>query len=241
MKDLDKILKGRKTLCFFDLEGTQITHEIIEIGAYKVTLREDGTIKKVHRPYKAYVKAKHPVGSVVTKLTGITDAKLAKEGIPYRQMQSEFIHYIGKDWDRALFIAYGSQDGHMFMASAENNMDASMECARYLSKRVFDFCHFLSHYIRSDAGDPLSLKHMCEVFGISFEGQQHDALSDAYNLLCVYRHFLSDTDIVKEQYEKVLVRSNSIPYPARKLIRMLKEGKTATIEDLNKAVEEAVS
>ena len=129
----------------------------------------------------------------------------------------------------------------MFMASAENNMDASMECARYLSKRVFDFCHFLSHYIRSDAGDPLSLKHMCEVFGISFEGQQHDALSDAYNLLCVYRHFLSDTDIVKEQYEKVLVRSNSIPYPSRKIIRMLKEGKTATIEDLNKAVEEALS
>ena len=240
MKDLEQIIKGRKTLCFFDLEATQITHEIIEIGAYKVTINPDLSIKKVGKPFREYVKAKHNVGKIVTELTGITDQKIQKEGVTFRQMQKDFIHYLGHDWEKTLFIAYGSQDGQMFLTTAENNMDASMEISRYISKRVLDFCRFLSHYVQSDKGNPLSLGHACETFKIPFSGQAHDALSDAYNLMQLYSHFLSDKAIVREHYEEILMRSGSVPYPARKIIRMLHEGKTVKPSDLDKAVEEAL-
>ena len=46
MQALEKILKGRKSLCFIDLEGTQFSHEMIAIGAVKVDVRRDGSIKK---------------------------------------------------------------------------------------------------------------------------------------------------------------------------------------------------
>ena len=57
MKILDRKLRKKRTLVFVDLEGTGYSHEMIEIGAYLTTLNEDGTIKKVHAPFKRYVLA----------------------------------------------------------------------------------------------------------------------------------------------------------------------------------------
>jgi hypothetical protein len=37
MKALDKAICDKKVLIFVDLEGTQFTHEMIEIGAYAVS------------------------------------------------------------------------------------------------------------------------------------------------------------------------------------------------------------
>ena len=52
MKKLDTLLKKRKTIAFLDLEGTQLTHEIIEVGLVKVTLNPDNSIKKEYKGLK---------------------------------------------------------------------------------------------------------------------------------------------------------------------------------------------
>ena len=79
MKKLDTLLKKRKTIAFLDLEGTQLTHEIIEVGLVKVTLNPDNSIKKEYKGLKLYVLPKSHVGSVVTHLTGITDSLVKRE------------------------------------------------------------------------------------------------------------------------------------------------------------------
>ncbi|MCF0113256.1 MAG: hypothetical protein HUJ60_04705 [Bacilli bacterium] len=240
MKELQRFLKNHRLLCFYDLEGTQMSHEIIEIGAYKVLLKDDFTIKKVFRPYKAYVRPKHRIGHVVTKLTGIDEKLLEKKAIPFREMQAELSKYIGKDFANCLFIAYGSQDGAMFLASAENNMDASMEMARTVMKHTVDFSSLLRNYVQGTDGNPLSLTKSCEIFGIEFSGTAHDALADAKNLLELYRAFVTDYDTVAAQYKKVLEKSAHIPAPARKLFAALGEGKTVTPADYDAIVKECL-
>ena len=45
VKQLERALRGKKVLVFLDLEGTQFTHEMIEIGAYKVFLKDDSILE----------------------------------------------------------------------------------------------------------------------------------------------------------------------------------------------------
>ena len=144
MKTLVNALKKRTTAIFFDLEGTGTSHEIVEIGAVKAILREDGSIKKTFKPFHYYVMPKAKVGQYVTALTGLTDAFLEKEGIPFRAMQKGLSKYVGKDYKNSVFICYGDQDPHMFISSAENNMDASMEEAKFVAHHCFNFLSF--HY-----------------------------------------------------------------------------------------------
>ena len=147
MKTLPAALRGKKCLLFLDLEGTQYSHEMIEIGAYKVVTKEDGSIKKVFPPYHAYVLAKHHVGPFVSKLTGLSDLKIRREGISFRQVQQQLKGYMGKDYEHCVPIAYGNEDAHIFLCSAENNMDASMEEARAFARRFFDYAEFFGQYV----------------------------------------------------------------------------------------------
>ena len=64
MKDLEKIINSRKSLCFLDLEGTQFSHEMIAIGAIKVDIRKDLSIKKIHKGYYSLVLAKNKIGKL---------------------------------------------------------------------------------------------------------------------------------------------------------------------------------
>lgn len=241
MKPLIEKLKGRKAVCFLDLEGTQVSHEIIEIGAYKAYLKPDGTIRKIAKPFRCYVRPKHAIGAFVTKLTGITEKKLQREAVSYREMLNAFVKYLGKEYGSMLYFAYGSQDGNMFIASAENNMDASMDVSRFIAKNVFDFAEFLGTYVRSESNNLYSLEHICERFGIAFSGQAHDACDDAKNLLYLYQAVLARPDILAKEYKETLVHSPRTPAPLRAAMRLLHEKKTITEEDLDRFIEASVS
>ena len=69
--------KNVDALVFMDLEATSFTSEMIEIGAYLAEINKDGSIKKVHAPFKRYVKAKHQVGFHVAQFTESAKNKLA--------------------------------------------------------------------------------------------------------------------------------------------------------------------
>ncbi len=240
MKPLRDRIRNKKALCFIDLEGTQLSHEIIEIGAYRVTLKKDGSFNKVYPPFKRYVIPKHRIGSFVTKLTGITEKQIDREAISYRQMLNDFVKYLGRDFESTLFIAYGNQDGAMFTHSAENNLDASEEISRRISKNVFDFSAFLGAYLRSESNNIYSLEHACEHFNISFQGQAHDALADAKNLMLLYQKVDEQPELVAKEYKRTLTTAPQTPRPLRILLRKLKEKKTITEQDWDEAIVESL-
>lgn len=239
MKELQKILKDKKCLLFLDLEGTQLTHEMIEIGAYKVILKPDGSIKKIHKPYHAYVLAKHRVGPIVTRLTGITDLKLKREGIPFRLVLQELKGYLGRDYAQTLFVSYGKEDAHIFLQSAENNMDASTDDARFIARRFFDLAEFVGQYVRDDNGNMLSLANILKTYGLDFQGTQHSAQADAYNLVMLYQAFLEKPEIAKKGYARALSYGH-LPIPVKALIKRLNNGETITPEDWKRIVSEAM-
>ena len=240
MKDLIRALRGHTCLVFLDLEGTQVTHEMIEIGAYKVTIRDDLTIKKVFKPYSSYVLAKHRVGPIVTELTGITDFKLKKEGVPFRVVQQGLKKYLGKDYKNALFISYGSQDAKIFLASGENNMDASMEEARYVAHHFFDLAEFVGKYVRDSKGNILSLTNCLKVFNVDFVGTAHSAVADAYNLFLLFKAFVENKDIVQREYKLHLTHVGNCPQPLLLTLRALLNGETVTPERFDEFVKESL-
>lgn len=231
MKAIHRILKGAHCLLFLDLEGTQTSHEMIEIGAYKVILRDDGTVKKVFKPYHAYVLAKHRIGPVVTKLTGLTDLKVRREGIPFRLVQQQLKKYLGRDYETCIPVAYGTEDAHIFLCSAENNMDASMEDARAFARRFFDFADFFGQYVRGSDGNILSLTRALNAMEVSFEGTAHNAQDDAYNLFLLYQAFVLRPDLIRKYYKNALTRNPRIPRCLRKVAEKLNNGETVSPEE----------
>ena len=238
MQQLKAALHGHKCLLFIDLEGTQLTHEMIEIGAYKVILRDDLTVKKVFKPYHAYVQAKHRVGPIVTKLTGITDLKLKKEGVPFRLVQQQIKKYMGKDYKDFLLVSYGTEDAHIILQSVENNMDCSVEDGRYLARRFFDLAEFVGRFVRSESNNILSLTNVLGKYEVRFEGTAHNAQADAYNLLLLYQAFLERRDITKKAYKQTLLARGGIAPSVKRVIAELAEGRPVTPEDYDRFIDE---
>ena len=240
MKALERKIHEHRCLVFIDLEGAQTSHEIIEIGAYKVILRDDLTVKKVFKPYHAFVLSKHRVGPIVTKLTGITDLQLKREGIPFRTMQIQLKKYIGKDFKNPLFVSYGPTDATMFLASSENNMDASTDEARFVARHFFDLAGFIGQFVRDDQGNPYSLTNALKLYGVEFEGTAHNAQDDAYNLLLLYQAFLAKREITLKRYMRILANASHVPDPIAAVVRTLNKGETVTPEKFRSLVEESL-
>lgn len=232
MKSLDKYLKDKKSLIFIDLEGTQFTHEIIEIGAYKVYIKPDFSIKKVFKPYKCYVKSKGKIGSFVTKLTGITPEKIAKEGVPFRVALQGLKKYVGKDWEKSLFVTFGPSDGTIFMASSDNNLDANRADANFVVHHMFDLCGFIHQFIQDEHGNPYSETNYLKLFEVDFAGEAHDAVVDAYNLIRLYKAFYERKDIVEREYSKTIRNNHKLPTPIARLMNRIYAGEKLGPEDL---------
>ncbi|MCR5078380.1 MAG: hypothetical protein K6B65_00420 [Bacilli bacterium] len=240
MKSLVKALKKRTTAVFFDLEGTGTSHEIVEIGAIKATLKPDGTIKKVFKPFHYYVMPKAKMGSYVSSLTGLTDRFLEENGIPFRVMQKSLTKYVGKDYKNAVYFCYGDQDPHMFIYSAENNMDASMEEAKFVAHHCFNFLSFFSRYVTGDDGNPINLTKACDLFGVKPTGKAHTALADAYGLMNLYSAFLEKTDLVASEYRKTLFRGRGLPEPFRIVLARLQKGESIDLATFDNILKESL-
>ncbi len=228
MKALRKAIRDKKILIFFDLEGTQFSHEVIEIGAYSVLLHDDLTVKNINQPFKRYVKPQEQVGKIVTELTGITDKKLHDEG------------FLFPNEDRCTFIAFGNQDIKIIENSVYLNGNAGIAFSRLIKKNYLDFSSFISSYIKDEHGNPYSLTNYLKIFNVPFSGRAHDAASDAYNLIELYKAFLAKKDIVREEYEKTLSRLSHLPKPIQLVMNKLQNGETVDPEFFDRAVEESL-
>jgi inhibitor of KinA sporulation pathway (predicted exonuclease) len=240
MKALEKIIRDRRALVFLDLEGTQISHEMIELGAYIALLNDDLSVKAVLPGFECYVKAHHPIGGIVNRMTGITQRTLDEKGLPFPEVEDRFRKYVGKYWGRCLFVTFGNHDLRIVNQSVLNNLTADKEIAHDINHYDLDFSLFLSQYIQDPNSNPLSLANYLKVFELPFEGQAHDALADALNLLDLYKAFLARPDIVAREYKKTLSHIHHLPSPLTKVVLALNEGKTVTPEEWDEAIKESI-
>ncbi len=240
MKALNKYLNNVKTLCFLDLEGTQFSHEMIAIGAVKVSIRKDGSIKKIHRGIYTLVKAKNRVGKVVTDLTGITDNDLRKNGVPFRVALENLKKYMGRDFSKSKYVTFGSHDLRIIAQSLAYNLDVKKEDVQILIKHDFDLSEFASNYIKDENNNTYSLANFLKVFHLDFKGTQHNALADALNLVYLYDAFLKNKEIVKDEYMKVLAKMRHLPEPIHNILTDLLNNKTVTLDEFERYVDESL-
>ena len=240
MKELEKYINHRHSLLFLDLEGTQFSHEMIAIGAVKVDLRKDMTIKKYHKGYYSLVKAKNRVGKVVVELTGITDEQVKKNGKPFRVVISDLKKYLGRDFTKTLFVTFGSHDLRILAQSLAYNLDAPKEDVQLMIKHSFDLGEFISTFVKDENNNTYSLANMLKVFGVDFKGTQHNAYADALNLAYLYDAMLKNRDIMKVEYKKVLAKYRHLPSPIQGVIAKLSNGENVTPEDFDHLVEESL-
>lgn len=241
MKNLKKILNNRETLVFLDFEATQIHHHLIQIGAVKTTIGEDYRITKISKPFSLYVIPKEPVGKYVTKLTGITDEIIKKEGVPFKEAQKLFKKYVGYEFGQALFVTFSSSDRDILNATTLANDDCNHPWTHHLLKNHWDFASYLGQYITDDYGQYLSLKHYLELFKFEEVGKSHDAKNDALDLLHLYDHFLKDVELVKEEYLKTIIRNRKMPFPVKNLLLKLSQGEAVTLSDLKDEIEKDIN
>lgn len=240
MKELEKHIQHRRSLCFLDLEGTQFSHEMIALGAVKVDLHRDMTIKKYHQGYYSLVKAKNKIGKVVTDLTGITEDMVKKDGKSFRVVVKELKEYLGKDFSKTLFVTFGSHDLRILSQSLAYNLDASKDDVYIMIKHAFDLSDFISTFVKDDNNNTYSLSNMLKVFGVDFKGTQHDAYADALNLAYLYEAMLEHRDVMKNEYLKVLNKYKHLPEPIHQIVVKLTSGESVTPEDFAKLVEDSL-
>ena len=229
--------KNVDALVFMDLEATSFTSEMIEIGAYLAEINKDGSIKKVHAPFKRYVKAKHQVGFHVAQLTGITDEKLRNEGEDFPAVLSSFRKYVGKFWDSCRFVTFSEHDMVIVKNTMAQYRDLNPSYARNIYRHHLDLQRLLDRYIQDQNGNPYSLTNYLKVCGLEFDGKAHDAIYDALNLLDLYKVAREGKEIFIKEYKNVLCGAKTRPV-VKEIIHMLSEGKTVTPEMFDALLED---
>lgn len=239
MRILNNIVQGHSQLAFLDLEGTQFTHEMIAIGIVKVDIRKDGTIKKIHKGYHSYVYAKNKIGKIVTDLTGISEETIREKGKSLRVVMQEVKKYLGiKRFSNTLFITFGSHDNRILSQSLQYNLDLKEDDIRLMIKHNFDINDFISSYIRDEHNNTYSLENLLKIFGYEFEGEKHNPLYDALNLVYLYKAIIENPHILSVNYRKVLRYIKNVPLPVKKCLISLLDGEIVTPAQLDKYIEE---
>ena len=152
----------------------QIHGEIIQIGA--VRLLEDGTVAD---EFQVLVCPKYykKLNSRVSKLTGLHDARLREEGLPFPEALERFRTWIGGD---CIFLTWGFDDIRVL----EDNIllhdgEPDWITKWYNAQMVFN--------AQTGTGSAQkSLSSAMEILGIEPSRPAHDALGDAYHtaLIC---------------------------------------------------------
>ena len=241
MKKFERLLKGHKSLVFLDFEGTQFSHEMIAIGATHVIIDRHGYIKKHKKPFRIYVKAHNRVGKIVTDLTGITDEMLKQKGVSFFTAMSELKKYCGLSFRKSSFITFGNHDMKILSSSISYSFDFPKETVQCIQQNYIDFSAFISEFMRDDKGNPLSLIKYCDAFGVKQAGPAHDPAVDAENLAWLYDATMRKSDILLEEYKKVLKSFNHFPAPVSNVIKKLANNETVTSDEFDKEIKDYIA
>lgn len=242
VKSLTDRIKGKNQLVFIDFEGTEKSHEIISIGAIKVSLDYKGSIKRKFPSFYTLVKAEETLTPFITRLTKIKQSDLEEQGVSLHVGIKKLHQYIGASAiKKTLLVVFAPHDFRLLRLAMERVGDPKdKEKITSWLKSMMDFQAILAHVVQDDHGNPLSLNNYLKIFHVTIEGQDHHAEMDAVKLLKLYEAFINPLSggTLQEQYLTILKRGKGVPRPVQKIILNLIQGETVTRQDLLHAIEE---
>lgn len=241
MKELNQYLKDRKHLIFLDFEGTQLSHEMIALGALKVDINpKTKRSKKIYPTFKKYVVSKAKIGKIVVELTGITDEYLHIHGVSFQSALLQLKKYIKIDYNKCIFVTFGSHDIRILNQSLKNNIKADKDDVKKICANHLDFSNFLSNYIKDEHGNPFSLQNYLKIFNVIPDGIAHDPSYDALNLFKLYEAVLEQPSLVEENYFKLLSKKTNYPYPIQQTLNEIFQGHKVDQDTLYNKVKEYI-
>lgn len=232
MKKLHRLIGHHRTLVFLDLEGTQHSHELIAFAAIKAEIRDDLTIKKTYKGIYQLVRPKKEVGRYVTRLTKITEVDVIDKGIPFAKAMLALKNYVGKNFEKTTFIVFGNHDARILHQSFHHSPDANEKLVKTITQHMVDYSQFISEFIKDANGNPLSLINNLLFFNQPFQGEHHQPLDDAKNLMILYNRVLENKELIRTSYLKVFQHFRHLPEPIKILMQRIMNEESVTKNDL---------
>lgn len=237
MKRLESKLKGIDTLIFLDFEGTQLSHEIIAMGAIKVKIDENlNIIKNDYHPFKIYVKAHSPIGEIVREMTGIDESFLSDQGMTWERAIYKFDNYINSHTYK--IIVFGNNDIYMINETNRYSYPRNINISKEWPRNIFDFATFMGEFIKDDKGNSLSLVNSLKLFSLKPVGMSHDPLNDALDLKNLFFAFINNTELVKQEYIKQLAKNHKMPDPVKEVMKLVLNKQNVTYDIFEQIVDD---
>ncbi|MEZ4907098.1 MAG: 3'-5' exonuclease [Saprospiraceae bacterium] len=146
-------------------------NEIIEVGAVKINQYGEvkGFFSKLIKPV-----VNPRLSSFCTKLTGIKQEQVDVAD-KYEKVITEFMEFVEVGQEDYTLYSWGNNDKGMLISNCElHNLE---------SEWLEPFVDMHKIYVKMNGGKKKSgLKYIVENEGFEFEGDQHSAYIDAYNL-----------------------------------------------------------
>lgn len=205
MRLLEELIGHPKELVFLDLEGTQIEHETIAIGACAYFCDEHllPVKNKPIKIYKEYVKTDGHIGKIVEQLTGITSQTLKEQGIPFPKAIAGVVEFSKCEAKKKVYITFGNQDLTMMKVSANKDKTGiSNQFYEHISRHWFDLQEFISKYVYDVRHKNYSLKKLVEIFKAEDLKHNHDPLYDAENLKNLFIKINQSPEIFSDWFLK---------------------------------------
>lgn len=241
MNALLKKLRNKHTLVFIDFEATQFSHEIIASGLVKCHIDDEGKIISKDEGILIYTKPRSQIGSIVTKITSISEEFIKQNGISWKDTIQRINEYVGEDLSDILFVCFGSNDPRMIVESNRFSHPDNTNISKEWLHHFFDFMTFFGDYIRDKTGNTYSLVNSLKLFSLEPIGSSHNPLNDAIDLMRLYDAFINNPEIVFEEYQKVLFMHKHLPQPIKEVITKLSKGEDVSVEDFQNFVKKTLA
>ena len=162
------------------------TQEIIEIGAYKIS--PYGTLKS---KFSKFVKPlQYPsLSPYCTQLTNISQ-DMINQAKPFKNVFEDFYEWAEFDLEPYQLIAWGDKDLQYLSAECKANKLETDWLKPYNDLKT-QYQKIKKLY------EPKGLKHAIESEGFEFEGIQHRAIDDAYNLGRIFMKYFGEWELHK--------------------------------------------
>ena len=243
MRLLKEEIGEPRELVFLDLEGTQLSHETIAIGACKYFCGPDLLPlpgKKI-QVFKRLIKPQSPVGGVVTILTGITDDRLKTEGITFHKALVELMTFT-KCTGKKVYITFGNQDLNMlYQSKVRANDQLCQDFYDRIKRNWFDMQAFVSRFVHDERHMTFSQPKLLEIYEAKNLQHAHDPLYDAENLMNLFIQVIKRPDITLREFKKNLLTSKDFFIISKPFIDDLCNGKDVSAINFNKAIEDYLS
>lgn len=243
MRLLKEEIGEPRELVFLDLEGTQLSHETIAIGACKYFCGPDLLPlpgKKI-QVFKRLIKPQSPVGGVVTILTGITDDRLKTEGITFHKALVELMTFT-KCTGKKVYITFGNQDLNMlYQSKIRANDQLCQDFYDHIKRNWFDMQAFVSRFVHDERHMTFSQPKLLEIYEAKNLQHAHDPLYDAENLMNLFIQVIKRPDITLREFKKNLLTSKDFFIISKPFIDDLCNEKDVSSKDFNKAIEDYLS